>query len=195
LKSQIPDDFEPPRSAHHQSCSLPILLSKILLSFAIEFEIVADFSLAVYANILRIAAERNVRVKDIPQLSGVSKEATAMALDRLQKRGLAEVRNESANSRFKVLIINPAGRDKAAACADLLQEIEIRWQKRFGSPEIARLRASLESLIQAESSEGTSLLMEAIIPYPDNWRAQVPPREALPHYPMVLHRGGYPDGS
>ena len=32
-------------------------------------------------------------------------------------------------------------------------------------------------------------------PYPDNWRAQVRRPETLPHYPMVLHRGGYPDGS
>jgi hypothetical protein len=27
------------------------------------------------------------------------------------------------------------------------------------------------------------------------WRARVPAPAALPHYPMTLHRGGYPDGS
>jgi len=33
-------------------------------------------------------------------------------------------------------------------------------------------------------------------PYPDNWRAAVQQAPgALPHYPMVLHRGGYPEGS
>jgi hypothetical protein len=32
-------------------------------------------------------------------------------------------------------------------------------------------------------------------PYPDGWRAQAKPATALPHYPMVLRRGGYPDGS
>jgi hypothetical protein len=32
-------------------------------------------------------------------------------------------------------------------------------------------------------------------PYPGNWRLQVRPPVTLPHYPMVLHRGGYPDGS
>jgi hypothetical protein len=43
-------------------------------------------------------------------------------------------------------------------------------------------------------------------PYPDGWRAQRPyvtqttavvadPAGTLPHYPMVLHRGGWPDGS
>jgi hypothetical protein len=32
-------------------------------------------------------------------------------------------------------------------------------------------------------------------PYPDNWRARVKPPLVLPHYPMTLHRGGYPDGA
>jgi len=43
-------------------------------------------------------------------------------------------------------------------------------------------------------------------PYPDGWRASKAyaartqaviddPTAALPHYPMVLHRGGWPDGS
>jgi hypothetical protein len=32
-------------------------------------------------------------------------------------------------------------------------------------------------------------------PYPDGWRASVRAPATLPQYPMVLHRGGYPDGS
>jgi hypothetical protein len=42
---------------------------------------------------------------------------------------------------------------------------------------------------------GPALLMQGLEPYPDGWRAQVRRPEVLPHYPMVLHRGGYPDGS
>ncbi len=44
------------------------------------------------------------------------------------------------------------------------------------------------------------------MPYPGGWRAHPPylrltqamiadPAGTLPHYPMVSHRGGYPDGS
>lgn len=194
LKSRISEGSSPPRSTNKHARSLPILLSKALLSFAIEFETEADFSLAVYANFLRVAAERDIRVKDIPRLSGVSKEATAMALDRLQKHGLAEVKNESA-SRFKVLAVNADGHKKAAACARILDQIETRWQKRFGPELITTLRSSLETITQAACAEGPTFVMQATAPYPDNWRAQVPPREVLPHFPMVLHRGGYPDGS
>ena len=34
-----------------------------------------------------------------------------------------------------------------------------------------------------------------LVAYPDNWRAAVRRPATLPHYPMVLYRGGYPDGS
>ncbi len=195
LKSRIPEDHSRPALAENEPRTLPILLSKVLLSFAIDFEAESNFSLALYANFLRIGAEHDIRVKDIPRLSGVSKEATAMALDRLQKQGLAEVRNESSASRLKVLSVNAEGRGRAVACAKHLEMIETRWHTQFGAGQIAKLRASLESIIYAESAEGPSLLMEAIVPHPDNWRGQVPPREMLPDFPMVLHRGGYPDGS
>ena len=37
--------------------------------------------------------------------------------------------------------------------------------------------------------------LAAIEPQEENWRARVPPPRLLPHYPMILHRGGYPDGA
>jgi len=30
---------------------------------------------------------------------------------------------------------------------------------------------------------------------PEGWRASAPRPEMLPHFSIVLHRGGYPDGS
>ena len=49
-------------------------------------------------------------------------------------------------------------------------------------------------------------LSEGLHPYPDGWRARKryveqtnavidDPTGRLPHYPMVLHRGGWPDGA
>jgi hypothetical protein len=35
----------------------------------------------------------------------------------------------------------------------------------------------------------------AMAPYPSGWRASVREAIRLPHFPIVLHRGGYPDGS
>jgi hypothetical protein len=40
-----------------------------------------------------------------------------------------------------------------------------------------------------------SRLLLGLKPYADGWRAAVREPETLPHFPMVLHRGGFPDGS
>ncbi len=67
--------------------TLAALLSRVLLAFAIEFEWVSDLSLAISANVLRVLDEVGVRVRDLPMLSGVSKESISMALGILQKKG------------------------------------------------------------------------------------------------------------
>ena len=55
----------------------------------------------------------------------------------------------------------------------------------------AALRASLEPLAAGQPPP----LFGGLEPYPDNWRAVARRPDVLPHFPMVLHRGGYPDGS
>ncbi len=40
-----------------------------------------------------------------------------------------------------------------------------------------------------------SPLFTGLEPDPAGWRGAVRKPRTLPHYPMVLHRGGYPDGS
>lgn len=39
------------------------------------------------------------------------------------------------------------------------------------------------------------VLFGGLEPYPGNWRASVRRPATLPYFPVVLHRGGYPDGS
>jgi len=60
---------------------------------------------------------------------------------------------------------------------------------------------STRSERHSSTSSGTGRLPplrwpRGIDPSPDNWRAGIRQRPStLPHYPMVLHRGGFPDGS
>ncbi len=37
--------------------------------------------------------------------------------------------------------------------------------------------------------------VEGLTPYPEGWRARARPHDVLPDFPLVLHRGGYPDGA
>jgi DNA-binding MarR family transcriptional regulator len=173
---------------------LSALLSRVLLAFALEFERESDLSLAIGANVVRVLDEKGVRVRDLPLLTGVSKEAIAMATGVLQKRGVAVVEPDQSSSRVKVARLTAKGREAQAACHRLLGIVEGRWQARFGKDTVRTLRELLERLV-GEPTAQRSPLFRGLEPYPDGWRAPVRQPNTLPHYPMVLHRGGFPDGS
>ncbi len=174
---------------------LPILLSKVLLAFAIEFERHSEVSLAISANVLRLG--EGVKVRDLPKLSAVSKEAIAMALSFLEKRGYASVEPavepEAPGSRIKMLTFTSKGKHAQDEYFRLIWTIEEQWRTDFGKKTVSALRDSLEQLVGGPTRQ--SPLFRGLEPYPDNWRASLPKPETLPHYPMVLHRGGFPDGS
>jgi DNA-binding MarR family transcriptional regulator len=170
---------------------LSALLSRALLAFAIEFECESDLSLAISANVLRVLDERGVRVQDLPLLTGVSKEAVQMAMGVLEKKSIVVV--EPNGSRAKVARLTNNGKDAQAAYHHLLGIIEQRWRERFGEDNIRALREPLERLV--EPGAPVSPLFRGLEPHPGGWRASVRKPMTLPHYPMVLHRGGYPDGS
>src|SRR6202041_1080554 len=75
-----------------------------------------------------------------------------------------------------------------------LGTVEDRWRDRFGRDTIGALRRPLEALALGADGQPPPLF-QGLEPYPDNWPAAVRPPRTLPYYPMVLHRGGYPDGS
>ncbi len=208
LFSRSPGNFKRrPQTKRDEDVSrLPFsaLLSRVLLVFAVEFESESDLSLAICANVLRVLNGKGVRVRDLPPLSGVSKESVNMAMGILQKAELAAVESEAGAGRTKLVRLTAKGERAQEAYRKLLAVIEDRWQTRFGEKTIIDLRESLENLAVGPSSgnraagepaAGQSPPFRGLQPYPDNWRAKRPRPTALPHFPMVLHRGGFPDGS
>jgi Mn-dependent DtxR family transcriptional regulator len=167
-KPQAPPDGMP----------LPAMLSRVLLSIAIEFERASELSLAICANLLRVLDEKGVRVRDLPVLTGVSKESLSMAMGILAKTQIAVLETDK---RVKIARLTAKGRQAQEASRRLLEAIEERFD--------TKLRDALQLLINHPA------FPQGLEPYPDNWRASMPKPETLPHYPMVLHRGGFPDGS
>jgi DNA-binding MarR family transcriptional regulator len=196
--SRVPEPeqgaYRPGTVAAVSHLPLPVLLSKVLLAFAIEFERDSKVSLAISANVLRLAVDGGVRVRDLPRLAAVSKEAITMSLSFLEKRSYAAVRPELPNSRVKVLVLTPKGRQEQDVYRRQLWVIERGWETRFGKDALRHLRELLERIVGEPTSQ-TSPLFRGLQPYPDGWRASIPKPEGLPHYPMILHRGGFPDGS
>lgn len=195
LFSRVPNPKRrAPGSEEDSRLPLSALLSKVLLAFALEFESESDLSLAISANVVRVLDEKGVRIRDLPLLSGVSKEAISMAMGVLQKTGVAVVEPDQAGGRGKVARLTPEGREAQDAYRRLLGILEERWQARFGKDAVQTLRKSLERLA-GEPTAQPSPLFRGLEPYPEGWRASVRKPNTLPHYPMVLHRGGFPDGS
>lgn len=160
------------------------LLGQALTSLTLDHERGSQVSLPVAANILRVIGDQSVPVRDLPALSGVSREAVAMATGYLGRKGLTELQPQRS------VLLTGAGR---AALSD--------YQARAAIAEDQALRAGLEAVV----SQGEALA-EGLVPPDGCWRSEKPylaqtqrmladPAAALPWHPMVLHRGGWPDGS
>ena len=68
--------------------------------------------------------------------------------------------------------------------------MEAAWAAEHGA-DLERLRGAADEVLGADEGRRLRAGLEA----PSGcWRAGTP-IEVLPHFPMVLHRGGYPDGS
>ena len=171
--------------------SLPGLFARVLVAFALEFEQESEVSLAIGADVLRVTEDAGTAVRDLPARGGVSKEAVAMAVSFLTKRGYAKVLTEA---RAKVLLLTPVGVAARENYARLVRAMERRWAERYGRKNLDDLQSALDR-IAGDGTAGNSPLFRGLEPYPEGWRARVPKPATLPHFPMVLHRGGWPDGS
>jgi DNA-binding MarR family transcriptional regulator len=174
---------------------LSVLLSQVLLAFTVDFEGPSRIALPTSANTLRVLTGSALRLRDLPPLTGVSKEANHMCVAWLERHGYATVEPDPSASRGKVVRLTVKGQKAQDKYRRILDDTESGWQLRFGREPMARLRRALEQVVGEGLTRDESPLFQGLEPYPDGWRASVRPATTLPHYPMVLHRGGYPDGS
>ncbi len=151
---------------------LAALLSQVLLTCTLDFERESVVSLPIAANVVRLLDDSGVPVRDLVARSGVSREAVGASVGFLERRGHV-VRPD------RQVLLTPEGRQARDHDRDLFGRLERQW--RSGTDD---LRAALRSLVGAP-----------VPPYPDGWRAALGKPATLPHHPMVLHRGGFPDGS
>jgi DNA-binding MarR family transcriptional regulator len=183
---------------------LSVLLSRLLLAFTLDYEQDARLSLTMTANTLRVVDDVGVRLRDLPGRAGVSREAAAVTLKYLEKDGCLVVEPDPEASRGQIARLTPKGSRAQEARLRRLAAVEEGWRERFGG-RVGALRESLLGLLSGER-DGRKLLGAGLQPGQDGWRADRQylaqttamvhdPAAALPHHPMVLHRGGWPDGS
>jgi hypothetical protein len=159
-------------------------LGQALTAITLGAEAESPVSLPLGANLLRVVADDRVPIRDLPARAGISKEAATMALNYAIRTRLAD--KDSART---------VGLTKSGLAA-----LEVHTAV-SSAQEDRELKASLEPIVSARSA-----LAEGLEPPPGGWRAKKPylaqtqrlladPIAALPWQPMVLHRGGWPDGS
>jgi hypothetical protein len=118
-----------------------------------------------------------------------------MCVGRLQRMGCAVV-EPHPSGRGKVVRLTDTGVRAQRGYHRFVAEVEDDWRSRFGAATLRALREPLEQIVgEQPTAAAGSPLFAGLTPYPDGWRAKVRAPVTLPHYPMVLHRGGYPDGS
>jgi hypothetical protein len=192
--------LDPGKQQRQRGRNLPlfVLMAHALMAYTLAFEDGSPLSLPLSANVLRVLDDDGVPVRDLPALAGISKEAVEVSLTALAKTDYVLVEGTPASKR--TIRLTGAGEKLRADQRRLHARIAKRWETRFGPDVAGRLRAALERILDHPQ------LGAGLTPYPDGWRASKPyvaqteavlaaPRERLPHYPMVLHRGGWPDGS
>ncbi len=189
-----PEPGEPGGDVAGES-ALITLLSRALLRFALDHERGAKLSLAAHLDGLRVLTSDGVALRELPRLTGVSQAAIAMLLKRLERVGCVELVPAPDGARGQHARLT-AQRGIKAREAGLRrrQRVLDTWRERFGEDAVSELQRALEPIV-GDGTRAGSPLFEGLTPYPDGWRAQVPAPELLPWFPMVLHRGGYPDGA
>ena len=176
---------------------LSALLAQALLAYTIDYERESEVSLPVSDNVLRVLDEMGLDVRDLPLRAGVSKEAVSMALRSLTKTGYV--------AGSTLVHLTPKGRETQEAARLLHAVTGQRWETTFGAGNVRRLRAAMQGVLDQRDGKRARLSL-GLQPHPEGWRATrayveqtnavlADPIGRLPHYPMVLHRGGWPDGS
>src|SRR5690242_16987469 len=114
--------------------------------------------------------------------------------------GLAVVAPAPGAARGKVVRLNARGMSARERGIARIARIEAELRARLGRQAGDRLRRALEAVLASPA------FAEGIEPPATGWRARPPyaaqtgrlltdPRAALPRHPLMLHRGGYPDGA
>jgi DNA-binding MarR family transcriptional regulator len=183
---------------HSGDLALVGLLAHALMAYTLDFEKSSALSLPLSSNVFRVLSGDGIPVRELPSLTGISKEAVEVSLTSLVKTDYVVVEGAPASKR--TIRLTSAGGSLLIDHRRLHAQIGTRWEKRFGANVVELLRAALERIFDHPE------LAAGLTPYPDGWRASKPyghqtqaaladPRGRLPHHPMVLHRGGWPDGS
>jgi hypothetical protein len=180
---------------------LSALLAQVLLLFTHAYDQSGKLTQPVAANALRVLrAGEGVPIRDLPRLAGVAREQIAGSIKLLDRIEML-VQEPDPSGRGKRAVLTERGAGAQERYRRIVTAVEDGWRERFGKDVVDRLAEAAAAVRDQRDA-----LAEGLTPEPSGWRANPPytlftkalladPAAGLPHYPIVSHRGGYPDGS
>jgi DNA-binding MarR family transcriptional regulator len=162
---------------------LDSLLARPLTAFALEYEASGKLSPALHANLLAVLGAEPTPLRNLPDATGIHRAQIDNAIGYLERAKLAEVVPTQGAKRGKSAALTARGEKAKASGGRKLTRLERAWDERHGEP-IARVREALASLAVADPEHPAG-----------TWRAEAKPLARLPRFPLVTHRGGFPDGA
>lgn len=146
-------------------------LARALLGPTLLLEAELPLSMPVLANVVRVTDDdAGVLVRDLPRLTGAAKDGVTWMTNVLVRGGHG--------------VIDIVDRKKRLRLTDRGRQASASYGAAVGRLDDPALRAALEPIDVSPAPR-----------YERGWRADIRAPETLPHHPIVLHRGGYPDGS
>jgi hypothetical protein len=179
----------PPRLEPEDATDLSALLARALMGFSGDLAGHSRLPMGLASNVLRLLTPEGVRSRDLPAAAGISRESVSISVKSLQ-------RLDGATVESNVVRLTERGAQLQRHYARVVGEVAA--ERHRAHPDLA---ATLAGLLAR-----TDDLVAALTPPAEGWRANSPyrtltkamledPATRLPAYPLVTHRGGFPDGS
>ena len=86
------------------------------------------------------------RLTDLAERAGMTKQSVGEVTSDLEQRGYLERVPDPADGRAKIIRLTNRGREAQAIGRGLIEDIERDWAERFGTEQVAALRAALEAI-------------------------------------------------
>jgi hypothetical protein len=143
--------FAPRKSAAEDGLPLPVLLSRVLLAFALDFERESRTPISLCANTIRVLSDEPIPEAEIPKRTGCSAETAGIGW---QHKPYIVVERDPARGRGKFVRLSEAGIKAQERYYSIARNIEEKWKERFGTAT-KEIRESLTTLLKrSELSEG-----------------------------------------
>jgi hypothetical protein len=143
--------FGPRISAVEAGLPLPVLLSRVLLAFALDFERESQTPISLCANAIRVLSDEPIPETEIPKRTGCSEETAGIGW---QLKPYIVIERDPARGRGKLVRLSEAGIVAQQDYYRRARDVENEWKKCFGGAT-KKLRESLTTVLKRrELSDG-----------------------------------------